>query len=109
MTLQDEQLFGAPPGDLVGVTLGVSFHDTGSVTVVLHGHTVMRQKLMTLRVRHDDKANTSSIIGALTPILVRASGMTAAGMRRHLWAAHNRLGRLGFEVSIENCGREPKH
>jgi len=26
-----------------------------------------------------------------------------------VWAAHNRLGRDGYEVSIEGCGPEPRH
>lgn len=109
MTLQDEQLFGAPPDKLDGVTLSMGFSDSGAVDVVLYGHVTNRRDLMTLRVSSEDRQNTPSIIGALTPILMRASGMSVPGFRRYAWAAHNNLGRQGYEVKIERCGREPKH
>lgn len=109
MTLQDEQLFGAPPGELDGVALSATYGPSGSVLVTLYGHTSMRREPMTLSVRADDKAKTSNIIGGLTPILMRSSGMTVSGFRRWMWAAHNRLGRDGYEVEIHRCGREPNY
>lgn len=105
---EDQQLFGAPLGDLSGVSLQITFCE-GRVSVVLHGHAVNRSAMPTLYVRSSNKDDTNTIVGALSPILLRCKAMNVANVRRHMWASHNRLGREGFEVEIKNCGREPKH
>lgn len=108
MTLYDEQLFGAPPGDLKGITLGMSWNHDGRGSVVLNGHPVSRRQLLTVTVNFDDRAKTTSIIGALTPVLHRASAADVRYLRRQMWALHNRLGAQGYEVGIANCGREAR-
>lgn len=107
--LQDEQLFGAPPGIIEGITFAVGLGTCELKSVIFYGHTAMRNKPMQVSVMTRHVEDLSTIVGKFTPLLLRSGGMSTNHLRRTLWAIHNALGRLGYEVSIDNCGREPKH
>lgn len=110
MIIEDEpQLFGAPPGDTRAASLHITKSTTGRMRVSLMVHQVNRKDLLTLDVTVGQDQGLGTVIGALTPLLHRMDNLSVKFARRSLWAVHNRLGAMGYEVRIEHCGKCPPH
>lgn len=107
--IEAEQLFGAPPGKTKGVTLQITAFDRGAWGVWIMVHPINRQKALNLRVTCTEEQGIGTVVGALIPLLNRSSNLSVNFARRSLWAVHNRLGMMGYEVQIDGCGREPNH
>lgn len=107
--MQEEQLFGAPPGDCRAASISISKGAGGRHLVTLYVHPVNRKDLLVLDVTATEEQGINTVLGAMVPFLMRASTSSVNFARRTMWAIHNRLGSMGYEVRIEHCGREPKH
>lgn len=103
----EEQLFGAPLGDVNGVTLGITKYDGGRWGVGISVHPLNRKGLLTLQVTATEEQGIAQVIGAMVPLMSRANHLSVTLARRTLWALHNRLGAAGFEVEVRNCGHDP--
>lgn len=108
--MQDEpQLFGAPPGDARATSLSITKSTTGHSLVTLYVHPENRRDLLTLDVTVAPGQGLSTVIGAMMPLLHRTDNLSVKFARRSMWAMHNRLGAMGYEVRIEHCGKCPPH
>lgn len=109
MVMIDEQLFGAPPGDIRAMTLSITKYGEDRWGVTFFGHPTNRKDLLELRVTVEPGQGIGTVIGAFVPLLSRADAASVRLTRRSLWAIYGRLGRMGYEVAIEHCGAEPRH
>lgn len=107
--LQEEQLFGAPPGACNAASINTYDYGGNRVGVVIVLHPINRKGLLSLRVTVTGDQGLNTVIGAMIPLMHRGPSVGVNFARRALWAMHNRLGAMGYEVEIKNCGREPKH
>lgn len=105
--VQEEQLFGSPPGELQAVALTVLNYESGRYGFCLSGHASMRRRLMTLRCITTERGEIPTMVRVIAPIIERTARMSVRSFQQHAWAAHNRLGFLGYEVEIQGCGKEP--
>lgn len=107
--MQEEQLFGAPPGDCKAATLSIVNYEGNRTGVSLLVHPINRRDLLELDVTCTEEQGISTVVGAMVPLVMRANRSSVNFCRRSMWAIHNRLGAMGYEVRIRHCGTEPKH
>lgn len=108
MVMLEQELFGAPLGDLRALSLMISWLDDGQGEVVVFVHQRNRSALLKLRVTFSSRDQVAHIVGSVIPLLQRCSMMSVRAARASMWAIHNRMGKEGFEVHIENCGKSSK-
>lgn len=108
MVMLEQELFGAPLGQLRALSLIISWSDEGHGEVIVYAHQRNRSQLLKLEVRYSRRDQVAHIVGSIIPLLQRCSLVSVRAARASMWAIHNRMGKEGFEVHIENCGQSPK-
>lgn len=103
---EEPTLFGAPPGRINRLELIVE--DPNVVRrMVLRLRSEERNAVLGLEVYQPHEDTPADMLGAVIPLILRSSNLSRNLAGRTLWAIHNRLGREGFEVSIQGCGKDP--
>jgi hypothetical protein len=105
---EEPQLFGARADYVAGVTLShvQKDRDLWRCDVVVQVHN--KQPLMRLTICSLDKEQLHTVTGRMVPLMMRTGSLSPSLARRSLWALHNALGSMGFEVQLANCGQDPK-
>lgn len=101
----DPQLFGSLPGPAQHYVLTVRLPDDDEKGYIELGIKVEnRREAMRLQTWSLSMEQMHTTLGFYIPLIVKATYVGTAMMRRHMWATYTQLGIAGREVTISGCG-----